>query len=359
MKVTLKMSLISSILFGGLFFIFPNVSFAQFITDPSVVGQYSYDSASDVIVGTDSWTARIGNGYSASTTGVNIYASTTIITSGQNFRVDINGYSNSNYTGAVSTCVYDSQGIALGYHAPGIIALNVKFQETGGGCVLKSNIYYEIDFSFSSYATAISQLYGVNQSVEPFDVTSNDINLGVPFVMIKAVLSSLDPNLIQGGNPSGISTSTIQAYCSNSYATSTGFFSDLSNAVSYGACTALAFLFVPNQNTLSDFNDLKVSATEHIPFSYYYDIKSVFDDTASSTGSNFVDIEFDISSSTVCTTSFGCIIPSVTAFSTSTISTYISDSTRSILRTLMASVVWLAFAYYAYGVVTRTLSKSS
>jgi len=95
-----------------------------------------------------------------------------------------------------------------------------------------------------------------------------------------------------------------------------------------------------------------------IPFSYFYQIKDVFS-TPTSTGSNFVDIEFDISSSTVCSTALGCIVPPVIAFSTSTISTYIDDSTRNTLRLLMAAAIWLAFAYYAYGVVTRTMSQPS
>jgi len=324
---------------------------AQFITDASVIFQLQHDSYSDVLSGTSQWTARIGTGWSASTTGFNLFASTTIINAAsQNFRVDIQGYDNSGYTGSVLTCAYDSQNrIPVGFYE-GIIRVDNFFTGSQPNCVLKPNLYYKIAVSFGPQSSAISQVKGVNQSVVPFDVESSNINLGVPFIMMKATLSSLDPNLINAGNPSGISTSTIQSYCNSSYATSTGLFSDLSNAVTYGACTALAFLFVPNQNTLRDFGNLGSSTQSKIPFSYYYDFASILNGSAASSSTNFTVLSVDLRATGVGSTSpWATVLPSSFAYlSSTTITTYVSPTLYDLMFLLMRSAIWLAVLFHIY-----------
>jgi len=333
---------------------------AQFISDPAVVSQLQSTSPGSVLNGTSAWVARIGTGYSASTTGVNLYASTTIISpASQNFRVDIEGYTNSSYTGSATVCSYDSQNkIPAGFYN-GIIAVDNFFQESGGGCVLKPNRYYTISLSFSTQTSAISQLYGVNQSVVPFSVTTNTVGVGVPFIMLKGLYSSLDPNLVNGGNPSGISTSTIQAYCNSSYSTSTGLFSDISNGVTYGACTAFAFLFVPNQNTLQGFQTLGSTAQSKIPFSYAYDVADIFGSLQASSTQNLptysigLDI-IDFSSSTA----MGPIFPTSLDFlSTTTINKYLPPGMHDLLYNFAIFVIWVEVAFVIYRKIVPTKAK--
>jgi len=155
-------------------------------------------------------------------------------------------------------------------------------------------------------------------------------------------------------NDSGVFLSGAVDFCNNQFASSTGIGATIMN----GLCVVGTYLFIPNQSSLSQFGALSSSTQDKIPFSYFYQLGAIYDNLIATTSPTFIDVELPLHSIGIgSSTALGNFLPNVNAFSTTTIGTYIPDSTRSVLRTLMSSVIWLLFAYYAYGVVTRMMAK--
>lgn len=348
-----KRAILLSGLTLGMAFFMPG---AHSLAKAAVLLQQPTDSSSSVATGTGQ-IFRLGQGnLIGQIQSVSISSGFTFSVGSQYNGVQIEAYSDATYSVALDVCGYHVTPAGIGFGT-----FNGRYTSNSSGCSTGDGIISQNSYVQLVFLANVNRTYnGVSASVSPFSPYSPPVGvLGLtPYIVINGVNQSLDPNFIDGGNPSGIGTSTIQQFCNTSYATSTGLFSDISNGFAYGLCTVGAFLFIPNQDTLQDFNSLSDDAKTRIPFSYFYDLAGVFS-TPSSTGANFVDVEFDISSTTVCSTSLGCIIPPVTALSTTTVSAYISPSMLATLRTLMASVIWLMFAYYAYGVVTRLLAKAT
>jgi len=163
---------------------------------------------------------------------------------------------------------------------------------------------------------------------------------------------------LPGFSNTGIATTSTQVYCNSNFSTSSGLLDNLGQSISLGFCNVGVFLFIPDQTAIDRFVGIASSSQTKIPFSYFYQIKSLYENLIATTSPSFIDIELPLHNIGIgSSTALGNFLPNVSAFSTSTISTYIPDSTRSVLRTLMSSVIWLLFAYYAYGVVTRMIAK--
>lgn len=146
-----------------------------------------------------------------------------------------------------------------------------------------------------------------------------------------------------------VSTTSVTAVCNQNFATTTGVLDTIGASFANGICLVGAYLFIPSVDSLNQFSNVQTVLQSKIPFSYFYALADIYDGlTATGTSAVFQDIEFDISSTSVKNTAFGSIIPTVKAFSTTTIGTYISPSILALLRTLMASTIWLGFAYVVF-----------
>jgi len=308
-----------------------------------------------------SWVFNLGQGnIIGSVTGVSLNYTGTAGSVGTwtFFTVNLTSYSDSGYVTQIGDCQM-RRLVSPSTSESGLLPAN-DFSQSGVGCSLAYNSYIKMSVSgVSSGFGANSVIYGVNQSVPPLTTTSNNTDLAVPQFIIEGVNASLDPNLINSGNPSGVSTSTIQTYCSSSYSTSTGLFSDLSNAVTYGTCTAFAFLFVPNQDTLQDFSDLSSTTRSKIPFSYGYDIAGIFTGLNASTSQNFPTFTIGLGAiDFASSTAMGSIFPSNLDFlSTTTINRFLPAGMHDLLYNFAIFVIWVEVAFVLYRKVMPTKAK--
>lgn len=158
----------------------------------------------------------------------------------------------------------------------------------------------------------------------------------------------------------GVATSTAEQYCEDNFP-----FDDstiITATITYlpnGLCRIASFMFIPPNYSIGQFSLLASSTQQKIPFSYFYDLSELYDSMVGTSSATFTSVDFDISSTSVKNTAFGAIIPSVNAFSTTTISTYISPSVLALLRGLMVATLYLGFAYMAFRRVSGLMHKTT
>lgn len=201
------------------------------------------------------------------------------------------------------------------------------------------------EYNYFAPGTATSGLIQANVSI-----ADNNLNL---FATSTISFISLGSGIVPTGD--GIGPTYPSAI--NPNATSSAFFVDcsaytvslFSSSTLQGigciakktALDVLAILFVPNERTLQDYSALSIE--DKFPFAYWYDLKSSFEGTNSSSTNAFPALSLQIfPTSSIASWS-------VTAsFSTTTISGYLGDTMISLFRTLMQAALWLTFAYYIF-----------
>lgn len=113
-------------------------------------------------------------------------------------------------------------------------------------------------------------------------------------------------------------------------------------------CEITKTLFVPSQNSLTNFANIATTTQQTIPFSYFYDIKDAV--YGQSTTSTATPVSFDLVAST---TSFGQI--HFTPFSTSTAVAYMGQTNYDLFQLLMRYAILAAFGFYLYFRITHLL----
>jgi len=158
-------------------------------------------------------------------------------------------------------------------------------------------------------------------------------------------------------SPSATSTQTslnsAQAFCgSATFATSTSFWDGVAASFSRGICLAFAYVFVPSTESVAQFGSLGDTARTKIPFSYAYELAGDVAALTASTTENLptFSLPFPALGST---TAMGSLIPSsISFFSTTTISAYLSDSNREALLGLQRLAIWFAVVLMFYRRIT-------
>lgn len=151
-----------------------------------------------------------------------------------------------------------------------------------------------------------------------------------------------------------VSTTTVQQSCGSNLATSSGLVDSVGAAVSYGACVAGTFLFVPSQDSLESFRGIPSVLPTIIPFSYFYDFQDIINGENASSSTNFQPLSVNLASTGVGSTSpYGQILniggSSTFAYlSTTTIMTYVSQSLYDTLFLLMRSAIWVVVALHIF-----------
>jgi len=302
---------------------------------------------------------KVGNSIlSGSSTAMAVVASSTNTSGFANqevFRINVDGYTDATYTSNVQSCSYEKTA-----NAPFSISGVIELPYRGGDCVFLSTRYYKITFTHGAAGYVTVQYYGANISKAGYVTVVNNTDIGIPAFAIYAQIQSIDPNLVNGGNPSGISTSTVASYCNQSTATtSTGVLSEIGSGFSFAICYALGFAFIPDQNTLRNFQDLVDNAKTKIPFSYGYDIAGVFSNMSASSSQNFPTYSIglsalDFSSSTA----MGPIFPSSLDFlSSTTINRFLPSGMHDLLYNFAIFVIWVEVAFVIYRKVVPTKAK--
>lgn len=330
------------VLLTGLFFGTPFVFASTILQQPYGIVQNTYPLAPAPSAA--GWEFSLGNYSLSGSTSPQLVSVWTNNSGGSAsfhtlWTLSITGYSDAGYSSQISYCQIRRNTTST--TETGFQVGTEVSSETGLGCNFNSLYYYKITFTGLTLNNGYSQTFsGVNSSVAPLTFVSTNTDLAVPAFIIGGVFQSLDPNLINGGNPSGVSTSTIQQFCNSTYATSTGWFSDISNGVTYGLCTAFAFLFVPDQSILQRFSDLSSTTKSKIPFSYFYGINALYSSLTASSTANLPSYGYDLPVFGT-TTAIGNVLPThLDILSTTTISKYYPDSIRNTFLLLGSFAIW-------------------
>lgn len=188
--------------------------------------------------------------------------------------------------------------------------------------------------NFADYAFALCSDYEC--ALDPFAFSfTNSGSLNLPFAT--GTIGIATSSSLWGG----LSTTSIQALsvqCDYGY-----------NVLASGLCQAIAYLFTPNPNVFTNYNNVVTSGADKFPFSWYYSLRTGLATLNASTTNNMVDLRYNFANLGIgSTTPMGNIMPNVTVFSTSTVTNYVGATNWALFYSMMIAAEWLAFAYYLY-----------
>jgi len=178
------------------------------------------------------------------------------------------------------------------------------------------------------YGTPLATLYYVVSAVTAIDWSA----IYTPFVY--STTSAAIATSSGLWNSVNVASSTPQCNTGN-------FFSD-------GICGAFSFLFTPNPEIMQSFAGLPGLMETKFPFSWVVGVQNTFAGLTASSTSNMIALTLPLHTLGVgSTTPLGLaniVAADVTAFSSSTIETYIPAGTWALFQTLIGMAIWLAFA---------------
>jgi len=125
-------------------------------------------------------------------------------------------------------------------------------------------------------------------------------------------------------------------------------------------CSAFQYLFVPNPNVLNQWSQLPQTIEGRFPFSWVASTTDIFSGFTASSTDNFIDVRYDFAGSQMSTSSVLAlpnILPSLTVFATSTIEAYLSPATWSLIQSLIATALWLAFGLDVFYTVRNSMHR--
>lgn len=142
-----------------------------------------------------------------------------------------------------------------------------------------------------------------------------------------------------------VATSSNALYCQGSYPNSG---SSIGDAFGFAMCTVAGFLFVPQQQAIQQFTNVKDQLGGKFPFSWIGDVQARLTGYTASTTQNFINLNLNFGSSTQAL-GFGTL----DAISTSTLSRYYPDTIRNTFKTMIAWVFYLLAITFIYRQVLR------
>lgn len=146
----------------------------------------------------------------------------------------------------------------------------------------------------------------------------------------------------------GVTASSTSALCSSLTASSTSILNTIGNDISYGICYPFVFLFIPNQNSVTQFFNFVPNLEQKLPFSYFFDIYNTYSAFNASSTENLPTFSMPFPNLTS-STPLGNIIPTqITFFSTTTISKYYPDNLREGFLTLGSFAIWVSLMVGLY-----------
>jgi len=149
----------------------------------------------------------------------------------------------------------------------------------------------------------------------------------------------------------GLYLSGAQAFCNDRFSSSTNPISGLANDFGNAMCQALGYLFVPTPESLQQYEDIPALLQNDVPFSYYFDVQSIWQNSVASTTDNFAKFSIDFTSiDFASSTPMGHILPSgsVDFLSSTTMSKYLPAGMHSTLFTLMRAAIWVTLMLVVY-----------
>jgi len=200
------------------------------------------------------------------------------------------------------------------------------------GQLLSFRLFHRVDGGDGSAVGTI--LYGTSS---PAYCTTNCV--GTPFFSLASETIVFDWS-IYTTEPG--STALFQGDATSTFESIGDRCADSGNLFSRGICTAFAFLFVPNPETLNGFASLSSTSAQHFPISWFYETRDVVSGLNASSTVAMASFSFDLQDLGVgSTTALGNILPNITVFSSTTVTEYMGESTWDIIQLLIGAALWL------------------
>jgi len=344
MSFYIKLATKGAVLLG--FFLaapFAYASVAQYDVSTS-----SATNRSNPVVGTGEACQTLGTGLSGNLSTVAVWVSfESGYTAPAGFTLDINEHPDSSYSvGASGTRVFRVTYTSAPPLTDNTVATAQIFS-TSTPATLDPSKYYSLRYTLSNGDNAPWTTYGsTNVIAWPNGEATSTAIFGCPNsnnmvsnTGIEDFAFALDSNPPANWSQfasttiyvPGLSTSTVEVYCAG-------------NVVETGICNVFTFLFVPSDASLSSFLENKnVLIETRFPFSWLTDMREIFNEITATTTDNFINLSLDFG-----TTTEVLGFTDLDVISTSTISRYLSEETRTAIKTLLATVFYLLAAGFLY-----------
>jgi len=210
---------------------------------------------------------------------------------------------------------------------------------------LNGNTNWQAGVQYDIWQTANMSFAGV---VVSSGFVATDRNLYGYMTDAQGASIPTDPN-IPGYTDFGIATSTQRQFCASNFATSSGFWSDISAGFANAMCNVGVMLFIPSSNAVSQFQTLASSSQQKIPFSYYTDVVGIIGAQSGSSSENFPTYGIDLGAVDFGSSSGLAILPAHLDFlSTSTINRFLPPGMHTLLYNLMVFAIWLDVMWLLY-----------
>lgn len=149
---------------------------------------------------------------------------------------------------------------------------------------------------------------------------------------------------------SAFNATTTQQYCNSNFSSSTNPIFQVGNDIAVGICNVGVSLFVPSLDTITSYAKLSSTTQEKIPFSYYFDVKEIYDGSVASSTQNMQSFSINLSAfDSSSSTPMGAILPTnLNFFSTTTINKFLPAGMHDIIYNIMTYAIWVEVMYLIY-----------
>lgn len=304
----------------------------------------------------------IGSGYSGSTTGAFLGGTYNKISNADNAIINLEPYTDSSYATPVGTtvCGFKNTSAPIGTtDVNGFVQLSDVVQ-TNGGCTLQPQYYYRVVVDYSNFSGIFwSNIFGTNNiqnsSWTIVIGTSTAAEVTPTFTGVYFALVGNGFQITPDTNSSGVYLSGAQEFCNNQFGSSTSIGSTIAN----GLCVVFGYLFIPTQQSISQYSGLGDDLSQKAPVSYVTGLAPAWESLSASSTLNVPTYaagyhDLGIGSSTA----LGNILPNFDALSSTTIQKDAPSGTFATLRALLAVAIVVTFGVDIFFSIKRELRKT-
>lgn len=297
-------------------------------------------SSSSVIT----FTYKIGAGYTGSSTEAVLAVHTPAgqINENPSAVVDIEQFSDPNYSNSVGFCRWESN--FSGYQ-DGLLELQIPGVSSGVGCVISPANYVTVTGSVitnTGFGINGTWLYGSTNNIHNWNVVVVGNSNFYPFFDVIGNGFTLEAS----STASALDLSGASAFCNQQFGTSSSIASDFGAAI----CTAVGFLFIPSQASITQFADIPTGLSQKAPFSWVFQTIGTWDSLTATTTENVPQYSIDLAATGIgSTTALGDILPTqMDLLSSSTINKYLPAGVHDTLFALAGFAIDLTAVGYMF-----------
>jgi len=327
-------------LFSLLLFFFATPVFAQsghFV----LLAQSNVASSSAVLSSDVTWGLGIGNGWVGTSTGAFVadssYGNSGTVFNTYQTEVMVSSYNDAGYTSHVSDCVFADTS-----HSYVQSTFFHQLTSYTGDCVFNPSLYYVVYTFFAGSSSGITShsYFGLSSTalLPTYFTVQASSGPVVPYFSLVGDGFQITPT----ASSTGLFFSGAQEFCNSAFASSTGIGATIGN----GLCIGLGYLFVPTPASIQAFQAIPSTLGATPPMSWFGQIKGILDTAEASSTDNWVNLSIDFGTSTQVLK-----FTKLDVISTTTMSRYLNDSTRGLIKNLLSVSFFLLAAGLIYSQV--------